>query len=172
MTNTCLRMTKINDTMYLIVRYASSKILIRVVFEQIWIILIKFFTSEKNFLLSCKLHWKGIFLVTRKLAMSVNHVITEIFKICSSWKLSLIGEVLKDSSQTSLDKWSATTFSTPFLSRMVMSNSWRRRIHLINLGLASCLERRYFKPAWSLKDNNILSNKVRSEFFQCKNYCK
>ena len=41
------------------------------------------------------------------------------------------------------DKWSATEFSTPFLSLISRSNSWSRRIHLINLSLASFLVKRY-----------------------------
>jgi hypothetical protein len=50
----------------------------------------------------------------------------------------------------SLDKWSATKFSTPFLSLISMSNSWSKRIHQINRGLASFLVRRYLRAAWSV----------------------
>ena len=48
------------------------------------------------------------------------------------------------------DKWSATEFSTPFLSLISRSNSWSRRIHLINLGLASFLVKRCLSTTWSV----------------------
>ena len=35
------------------------------------------------------------------------------------------------------DRWSATVFSSPFLSFISRSNSWSKRIHLIRRGLAS-----------------------------------
>ncbi|GKA05530.1 hypothetical protein Tco_0684650 [Tanacetum coccineum] len=38
----------------------------------------------------------------------------------------------------------AARFSAPFLSRMITSNSWSKRIHRISLGLASFLVKRYF----------------------------
>ena len=101
--------------------------------------------------------------------MSANHGEFKILKSCSSRKVSLIGIDSKDSSQTSLDKWSATTFSTPFLSQMVMANSWSKIIHWINLGLASFLGRRYFKAAWSLK-TTVGEPTIGKQLVQCKYY--
>ena len=50
-----------------------------------------------------------------------------------------------------LDKWSATTFSTPFLSLISRSNSCKRSIHRISLAFASFFCIKYFRAEWSVK---------------------
>ena len=63
---------------------------------------------------------------------------------CSLGKESQIRVVNKvRSSNINRDKWSATMFSTPFLYLIIILNSWSRRIHRINRGLASFLDNRY-----------------------------
>jgi hypothetical protein len=53
MTPTCLRMTKFNDTTYLIVENASSKYLIRTIFEYVRVIPINvlYFVQKLSFFL-------------------------------------------------------------------------------------------------------------------------
>ena len=80
--------------------------------------------------------------------MSVNQGSAVMANNGSSGNESRIGadDVVR-SSKVSQDRLSATTFPTPFLSFIVMSNSWSRSIHLISLGFASFLDKRYLSAA-------------------------
>ena len=74
------------------------------------------------------------------------------WKFCHSkklviWKASRMGISSYASSNASLDKWSATTFLTHFLSLISILNSCERKIQLIKCALASFLERRYLRAA-------------------------
>ena len=75
--------------------------------------------------------------IIRKFTMSTYQDNTNIHSNCSSGNVSLIDIVSMVTSLTSVDKCLATTFSTPFLSLIVMSNSWSKMIHLSSLGFAS-----------------------------------
>ena len=88
----------------------------------------------------------------------------------SSGKSSLIGRPCESCAITSLDKWSATTFSTPFLSLIWRLNSWSKRIHHINLALASCLVSKYFKAEWSVNTTIEDPTKRSTKLIQGKNY--
>jgi len=63
----------------------------------------------------------------------------------SSEKASSMGNSLESSSCLMRERWSATRFSTPFLSQIFKLNSWRSKTHLINLGLASFFASKYLR---------------------------
>ncbi|MED6214683.1 hypothetical protein PIB30_105658, partial [Stylosanthes scabra] len=66
----------------------------------------------------------GIILIALKLAMSANHGAICTRNNCSPGNSSLIGESRAEGvSFSSLERWSETGFSTPFLSLISMSNS-------------------------------------------------
>ena len=81
--------------------------------------------------------------------MSAYQGSNEIEKSCSSGKDSLIGK--EEGAFGRRDKWSAITLSDPFLSLIVRSNSWSKRIQRIKRDLASFLTKRYLSAEWSVK---------------------
>ena len=66
-------------------------------------------------------------------------------RMAQAGKEMLIEEWVTNVSYT---KWSATEFLLPFLSFISKSNSWRSSTHRMSRGLASFLERKYFRAAW------------------------
>ena len=86
----------------------------------------------------------------KKITISANQGNDEIANNCSSGNVSLIGIVFIGTPLTSLHEWSTTTFSTPFLSLIVISNSWSKRIYLSSLGFASFFVNRYLRAACSV----------------------
>lgn len=136
-------MAEVQDTHNFFLKNASSHDLVRAVLEKIKIIPIEVMNLNQKL---------PFVLCSPSRGNLTNHQIVDNMSIPRQLgKSSRMAEVLAESLNSSRDKWSATTFSTLFLSLMVRLNSYRRRIHLIKHALASLLEMRYLRAAWSVK---------------------
>jgi len=86
-----------------------------------------------------------------------------MIRMCSSGKILFIS-VISIGTLGMRDNWSATTFSTLFLSHISRSNSYKRRIHRISFALASFFVIRYFSAEWSI--NTVVLDPSR----YCQNF--
>ena len=138
-------------------KYTSSDDLVRIVFEKI-----RFFPKISY------LSKKTISILTRPIIRCLpgSKIVYNICyqgslhnaRMCSSGKFSLNG-VVSIGALGIRDKWSAITFFTPFLSHILRSNAYKRRIHRMSLALTSSFVRRYLSAEWSM--NIVVLNPSR-----------
>ena len=87
-----------------------------------------------------------------KLAMSANHGAFKLWIANNilSRNSSQIGSSFSSPSFSSSNftRWSATTFSDPFLSLISISNSYKSITYHMSLSFESFLFKRYFNTAW------------------------
>ena len=147
MPSTGFRMEKCEHPNLIIIGYTHSHQLVRTVFKQIWVVKIIFLNVHQKFLLLLRgpLGWN----LTCHQIIDYVRIPWAVYKrkSCSSGKLSPMGKPWEVDSGINRDNWSATTFSTPFLSLLVRLNSWHSRIHLVKRGLVSCFDSKYFSSA-------------------------
>jgi hypothetical protein len=101
------------------------------------------------------------------------HTMGQMLRLLAEYHLlcSQLMDSSADSSNWRHDIWSATEFSTPFLSRISTSNSWSRSIHRIRCGVASFFIKRY-QSSMICIDNNLGGHQIRSKIFDGKYHGK
>lgn len=156
MSTTSLRMTKV--IIYLSFGNASYNDLVMAIFIKIRIILIEMFDLNQKItlILYALLRWNFVRNQVENHMCTPGHL---------AYDKLLIGSQIDGPSREIInsiwDKWSTTIFSTPFLSLIVISNSYNKRIHLIKQALVFLLEKRYLREACSI--NTIIGKPIRHE---------
>ena len=132
---------------FIVIGYTPSHQLVWTVFKQIWVIKIIFLNVLQTFLVLLRgsLGWN---LTSHQIIYYVRVLgaVNKSKKLLIRETISY-GQAVRVDSGTNRDKWSATTFSTPFLSLIVRLNSWHSGIHLVKQGLVSCFDSKYFSAA-------------------------